>query len=113
MNAKIDYLDQYRDLEFFHKEYVGEEILSLFGTSSDMKNIYLIPVNDLRFQIGVIIPKRQLFEESRVDPANARLFIIPTRHRENIMVKKIIKLKTFNMTTLSLKKFMKKYGLMD
>ena len=58
-----------------------------------MKNIYLIPVIVLRFQIGVITPKKTIIQEFRVDPAIVRLFIIPTRHRENNMVNKITKFK--------------------
>ena len=78
-----DYIDQNRDLKLFYKEYVGEEILSPFVSYTDLKNKYPIQVIDLRFQADHITSKKiQLFEEYRVDPANARLFIILIRRRE-------------------------------
>ena len=33
-----DYIDQYKDLKLFYKEYVGEELLNLFASYTDMKN---------------------------------------------------------------------------
>ena len=36
------YLDQYKDLKFFYKDYVGEELLSLFLSYTDIKNKYPI-----------------------------------------------------------------------
>ena len=82
-----DYIDQYKDLKFFYKEYVGEEILKPFVSYPDMTNIYPIQVIDLRFQADHITPKKiQLFEEYRADPANnpnnARLYVILIRRRE-------------------------------
>ena len=42
-----DYVDQYRDLKFFIKEVVGEEILNHFVNYTDTKNKYVIQVIDL------------------------------------------------------------------
>ena len=81
------YLDQYRDLEMFYKEYVGEPLLSPFISYPDVKDFYPLQVIDLRFQPDHISPKKiQLFEEYRNDPANARLFLILIRHREIKMI---------------------------
>ena len=77
------YLDQYRDLKLFYKEYVGEELLQPYITYPDMKYLYPIQITDLRFQVDHITPKKiQLFEEFSQDPANERLFIILVRHRQ-------------------------------
>ena len=81
--ASNDYVDQYGDLEFFYKKYVGEELLCAFIDYTDMKNIYPIKVIDLRFQVDHINPKKiQLHQEYRDATANARLFMILIRHRE-------------------------------
>ena len=85
--SENDYIDQYRDLKLFYKEYVGEELLNPFISYPDMKTKYPIQVIDLRFQPDHITPKKiQLFEEYRADPANnpnhARLYIILIRRRE-------------------------------
>ena len=82
-----DYIDQYKDLKLFYKEYVGEEILTPFVSYPDMKTKYSIQVIDLRFQPDHITPKKiQLFEEYRAEPANnpnsARLYVILIRRRE-------------------------------
>ena len=82
-----DYIDQYRDLKLFYKEYVGEELLNPFVSYPDMKTKYAIQVIDLRFQPDHITPKKiQLFEEYRTDPADnpysARLYVILIRRRE-------------------------------
>ena len=78
-----DYIDQYRDLKLFYKEYIGEELLTPFISYTDMKDKYPIQVIDLRFQADHITPKKiQLFEEYRAPPANARLYVILIRRRE-------------------------------
>ena len=82
-----DYIDQYRDLKIFYKEYVGEELLNPFVSYPDMKSKYPIQVIDLRFQPDQKTPKKiQLFEEHRGEPANnpnnARLYVILIRRRE-------------------------------
>ena len=82
-----DYLDQYKDVKLFYKDYLGEQLLNLFISNPDMKTKYPIQVIDLRFQIDHTTPKKiQLFEESRADPANAKLFIILIRRREVEMI---------------------------
>ena len=49
--ASNGYLDQYRDLKFFNKEYVREEKLSPFIIYTDMKHKYPIQETDLGFQV--------------------------------------------------------------
>ena len=91
------YLDQYRDLKLFYKEYVGESLLEPYITYPDMKYFYPIQITDLRFQVDHITPKKiQLFQEFSEDPANERLFLILIRHRQNEMISdgsKIIEVK--------------------
>ena len=78
-----DYIDQYRDLKLFYKEYVGEELSTPFISYTDMKNKYPIQVIDLRFPADHITPKKiQLFEEYRANPNNARLYVVLIRRRE-------------------------------
>ena len=82
-----DFIDQYRDLKYFYKKYVGEELLNPFISYPDMKNNYPIQVIDLRFQVDHITPKRiQLFQDYRTNPANAKLLIILVRGREIEMI---------------------------
>ena len=82
-----DYIDQFKDLKLFYKEYVGEELLTPFISYPDMKTKYPIQVIYLRFQPDHITAKKiQLFEEYRADPANnpnnARLYVKLIRCRE-------------------------------
>ena len=59
-----DYLDQYKHVKLFCKEYVGEDLLNPFLSYPDMKNKYPIQIIDLRFQVDHITPETfQLFEE--------------------------------------------------
>ena len=62
-----------------------------------MKYLYPIQINDLRYQVDRITPKKiQLFEECSDDPANERLFIILVRNRQVEMISdgnKIIEVK--------------------
>ena len=96
-----DYLDQYKDVKLFYKEYVGEELLNHFLSYPDMKTKYPIQVIDLRFQVDHITPKKiQLIEEYRANPANAKLFIILIRRREIEMISdgnKLIEVKVIQM----------------
>ena len=91
------YLDQYRDLKLFYKEYVGEDFMQPYFTYSDMKYLYPIQITDLRHQVDHITPKKiQLFQEFSEDPTNERLFIILIRHRQIEMISdgnKIIEVK--------------------
>ena len=86
---EYDYLDQYRDLKIFYKEYVGEELMNPFIRYIDMKNKNPIQVIDLRHQFDHKTPKQiQLFEEIITDPTNvtARLFVILVKHRQTEMI---------------------------
>ena len=91
------YLDQYRDLKLFYKEYVGEELLQPYISYPDIKYFYPIQITDLRHQVDHLTPKKiQLFEEFSEDPANEKLFIILVRHRQIEMISdgnKIIEVK--------------------
>ena len=87
------YLDQYRDLNLFYKEYVGEELLHPYISYPDMKYLYPIQITDLRHQVDHITPKKiQLIEEFSEDPANERLFLILIRHRQIEMISDGIKI---------------------
>ena len=81
--SENDYIDQYKDLKLFYKEYFGEELLTPFVSYPNMKTKYPIQVIDLRFQADHITPKKiQLFEEHRENPNSARLYVILIRRRE-------------------------------
>ena len=78
-----DYIDHYKDLKFFFKEYIGDEFMTPFISYPDMKTKYSIEVLDLRHQDDLITPKKmQLFHEYGADPENARFFLIIIRRRE-------------------------------
>ena len=81
------YLDQYRDLQLFYKEYVGKQLLQPYISYPEMKYLYPIQVTYLRHQVDHLTPKkRQLFEEFSEDPAIERLFKILVRHRQVEMI---------------------------
>ena len=78
-----DYIQEYKYLKLFYREYIGEPILNLFVSYLDMKTNYPIEIMDLRHQSEHITPKKiQLFHEYGTDPDNDRLFIILIRRRE-------------------------------
>ena len=78
-----DYIEQYKDLKLFFKEYIGEQLMSPFISYTDMKTKYPIEIIDLRHQADHITPKKiQLFLEYGDDPDNARFFLILIRRRE-------------------------------
>ena len=52
------YLDQYRDLKLFYKEYVGEELLQSYLSYPDKKYLYPIQITDLRHQVDQLTPKK-------------------------------------------------------
>ena len=91
------YLDQYRDIKLFYKEYVGEELLQPYISYPDMKYLYPIQITDLMHQVDHLSPRKiQLFEDFSEDPANERLFIILVRLRQVEMISdgnKIIEVK--------------------
>ena len=89
-----DYIDQYRDLNLFYKEYVGEELLNRSVSYTDIKTKYPIQVIDLRYQADHITPKKiQLFEEYRDNSNSARMYVILIRRREIEMISDGNKLK--------------------
>ena len=78
-----DYIQEYKDLKLFYREYIGEPILNPFISYFDMKTKYPIEIIDLRHQSEHITPKKiQLFHEYGTDPDSARLFLILIRRRE-------------------------------
>ena len=78
-----DYIQQYKDLKLFWKEYIGEPILNPLISNLDMKTKYPIEIIDFRHQSDHIIPKKiQLFYEYDTGPDNARLYVILIRRRE-------------------------------
>ena len=104
------YLDQYRDLIKFYKEYVGEELMKPDIIYSDMKKNYPIRVIDLRHKVDHITPKKiHLFQEFITDAANvnAWLFVIIIRHTQIEMISdgnKIIEAKLVKESSLFLYK---------
>ena len=87
--TEIAYLDEYKDLQNFYHDYVGEQLMSAFISYTDLKDKYPIQVIDLRHQIDHLSPKKiQLFEEYKNDPvyANKRLYVILTRHKQIEMI---------------------------
>ena len=78
-----DYIEQYKDLTLFFKEYIGEQLMCPFISYLDMKTKCPIEILDLRHQADHITPKKiQLFMEYGADPENARFFLILIRRRE-------------------------------
>ena len=112
-----EYLNQYRDLNLFYTEYVGEKVMNPFISYTDMKNKYPIQVIDLSFQVDQITPKKiQLFEEFNTDPANvnSRLFVKLIRHRQVEMISESNKLVEINVILkkiVNFKDFMKQNNL--
>ena len=94
-----DYIEQYKDLKLFLKEYIGEQLLSPFLSYSDMKTKYPIEIKDLRHQADQITPKKiQLFLEYGIDPENSRFFLILIRRREIELISdgnELIEIKVF------------------
>ena len=82
-----DYIDQYRDLKLFSREYIGEPLLNPLISYPAMKTKYCIGITDLRHQPGHITSKRiQLFQNYGIDPDNARLFLILIKRRETEVI---------------------------
>ena len=78
-----DYIQQYKDLNLFWKEYIGEPIFNPNISNLDMKTKYPFEIIDLRYQSDHITPKTiQIFHEYGTDPDKARLFLILIRRRE-------------------------------
>ena len=82
-----NYLDQYRDIKLFYKEYDGESMLNPLISYDKMKSWYPIQIIDLRFQVNHISPKKiRLFEEYDDNPTNTNLYITLIKHREIKMI---------------------------
>ena len=78
-----DYIEQYKDLKLFFKEYIGEQLMSPFLSYPDMKTKYPIEIIDLRHQFDHLTPRKiQLFLEYGADPENARFLLLLIRRRE-------------------------------
>ena len=77
-----DYIEQYKYLKLFFKEYISEQLMSPFISYPDMKINYPIEIIDLRHHSDHITPKKiQLFLEYGGDPENARFFLTFVRRR--------------------------------
>ena len=82
-----DYIEQYKDLKLFFKEYIGEQLMSPIISHPNMKTKYPIQVIDLRHQSDHITLKMiQLFLEYGADPETARFFLILIRRREIALI---------------------------
>ena len=78
-----DYIEQYKDLKLFFKEYIGEQLLSPFISYPDMKTKDPIEIIDIGHQSDhITLKKIQLFLEYGADTENARFFLILIRRRE-------------------------------
>ena len=78
-----DFIQQYKDLNLFLREYKGEPILKPLISYPDMKTKYPIEILDLRHQSDHITPEKiQILHEFGTDPDNARMFVILIRRRE-------------------------------
>ena len=78
-----DYIEPYKDLKLFFKDYIGEELMSPFLSYPNMKTKYPIQIIDSRHQPDHITPKKiQLFQEYTADPENAKFYLIVIRRRE-------------------------------
>ena len=78
-----DYIQKYKDLKLFWKEYIGEPILNPLISFLDMKTEYPFEIIGLRHQSNHVTPKKfQLFHEYGADPDNTRMFVILIRRRE-------------------------------
>ena len=76
-----------RDPKFLFREFVGEGLLYPFISFACMKIFYLFQAFDLKHQVDhFTLKKFQLFQEYRVDPNNARIFVILIRHTQPKMV---------------------------
>ena len=70
-----DYIERYRVLKLFFKEYIGEPILSPVVSYPDMKLKYSIEILDSRHQPDhITLKKIQLFHEYGADPETAEFF---------------------------------------
>ena len=92
-----DYIEPYKHLKLFFKEYIGEQLMNPFISYPDMRTKYPIQIIDLRHQSNHITPQKiQLFQEYSVDPKKAKFYLIMIRRREIELIsdgKKLIEIK--------------------
>ena len=75
-----DYIQQYKVLKLFFKEYTGEPLLQSLISYPDMETKYPIEIIGLRHQCEhITLKKIQLFLEQDTDPDNARMIVILIR----------------------------------
>ena len=53
-----EYIEQYKDIKLFFKEYIGEQLMSPFISYPDMKTKYPIEKIDLGHQSDHVTPKK-------------------------------------------------------
>ena len=110
-----DYIEQYRGLKLFFKEYIGEPILNPFISYPDMKTKYPFEIIHLRYQPDHLTPKKiHLFHEYGADPKNGRFNLILIRRREIELISdgnKLIEVNVIYMKILNFGDFMKKFNL--
>ena len=81
--TEIDYIDQYRDIKLFFKEYIGEPIMNPLISYPDRKTKYSIGNTDLGRQPDLLTFKKiQLFQEYGTDPDKTRYVLLLIKRRE-------------------------------
>ena len=60
ISEQNDYIEQYKDINLFFKEYIGEQLMSPFISYPDMKTKNPIEIIDLRHQSVQITPKNPI-----------------------------------------------------
>ena len=73
-------LDQYKDLQIFHKEALGEHLLFPIIAYNKITTYNPIQRIDLRFQIDFSTPKKRHFEKHDRNPTNTNLDVGLLRH---------------------------------
>ena len=68
------YIEQYKDLKLFFKECIGEELMTSFISSLDMKTKYPFKIIVSRHQPEHITPKKFNYFHEYADPENGWIF---------------------------------------
>ena len=77
------YLEMFRDLKLFFREYVDEQLLSPIISNDKLKDYSPIELLNLRFQVHHISPKKIRFsEEYDENPVKTNLYQMLVKHRE-------------------------------
>ena len=63
---ETDYIEQYKDLNIFFRDYIGELLLNPLRSYPDMKTKYSIGITDLRHHLDHITPKKFNFFKNMV-----------------------------------------------